>query len=51
MVGDSLHDMTSGRDAGMVTVGVLTGTTSRAELEAVADVVLADIGEVAGWLG
>jgi phosphoglycolate phosphatase len=50
MVGDSLHDMTSGRDAGMVTVGVLTGTTSRAELEAVADVVLADIGEIEGWL-
>ena len=51
MVGDSLHDMTSGRDAGMVTVGVLTGTTSRAELETVADVVLADIGELEGWLG
>ncbi len=51
MVGDSLHDMTSGRDAGMVTVGVLTGTTSRAELEAVADVVLADIGELTCWLG
>ncbi len=51
MVGDSLHDMTSGRDAGMVTVGVLTGTTSRAELEAVADVVLADIGEIEGWIG
>ncbi len=50
MIGDSLHDMTSGRDAGMVTVGVLTGTTSRAELEAVADVVLADIGEIEGWL-
>ncbi|MCF6273134.1 MAG: HAD family hydrolase, partial [Rhodobacteraceae bacterium] len=49
MVGDSLHDMISGRDAGMVTVGVLTGTTSRAELEAVADVVLADIGEIGGW--
>ncbi|HIP24799.1 MAG TPA: HAD family hydrolase [Rhodobacteraceae bacterium] len=51
MIGDSLHDMTAGRDAGMVTVGVLTGTTSRAELEAVADVVLADIGEIEGWLG
>ncbi len=51
MVGDSLHDMTSGRDAGMVTVGVLTGTTTRAELEAVADVVLANIGEIEGWLG
>ncbi len=51
MVGDSLHDMTAGRDAGMVAVGVLTGTTSRAELETVADVVLADIGELEGWLG
>ena len=51
MIGDSLHDMTSGRDAGMVTVGVLTGTTPRAELETVADVVLADIGELEGWLG
>lgn len=50
MVGDSLHDMTSGRDAGMITVGVLTGTTSRAELETVADVVLADIGALEGWL-
>jgi len=50
MVGDSLHDMTSGRDAGMATIGVLTGTTSRAALEAVADVVLADIGEILGWL-
>jgi len=51
MVGDSLHDMTSGRDAGMVTIGVLTGTTSRAALETVADVVLGDIGEIEGWLG
>ena len=51
MVGDSLHDMTSGRDAGMVTIGVLTGTTSRAALETAADVVLGDIGEIEGWLG
>ncbi len=50
MIGDSLHDMISGRDAGMVTIGVLTGTTSRAELETVADVVLADIGRLEGWL-
>lgn len=50
MIGDSLHDMTSGRDAGMITVGVLTGTTSRAELETIADVVLADIGALAEWL-
>ena len=51
MVGDSLHDMTSGRDAGMTTIGVLTGTTSREALATVADVVLADIGEIDGWLG
>lgn len=50
MVGDSLHDMISGQDAGMVTVGVLTGTTTRAELETVADVVLSDIGELENWL-
>ncbi len=50
MIGDSLHDMISGRDAGMLTVGVLTGTTSRAELALVADVVLEDIGEIANWL-
>jgi len=51
MVGDSLHDMTSGRDAGMKTVGVLTGTTNREELETVADVVLANIGDIPRWLG
>ena len=51
MVGDSLHDMTSGRNAGMATIGVLTGTTSREALATVADVVLADIGEIEGWLG
>lgn len=50
MVGDSLHDMTSGKNAGMVTIGVLTGTTSRAELAEVADVVLADISEIEPWL-
>ncbi len=35
----------------MVTAGALTGTNPRAEQEAVADVVLADIGELEGWLG
>ncbi len=50
MVGDSLHDMTSGRDARMTTIGVLTGTTSREALATVADVVLSDIGEIEGWL-
>jgi len=51
MVGDSLHDMVSGRDAGMVTIAVLTGTTPRAALAEVADVVLGDISEIEGWLG
>ena len=50
MVGDSLHDMISGRDAGMRTIGVLTGTTSREALAELADVVLADISEIEGWL-
>ena len=50
MVGDSLHDITSGRDAGMATIAVLTGTTSHAELEAVADVVLEDISHIENWL-
>lgn len=50
MVGDSLHDMVAGRDAGMVTIGVLTGTTPRADLATVADVVLADIGEIESWI-
>ncbi len=50
MVGDSLHDMTSGRNAGMRTIGVLTGTTPRAELAKAADVVLTDISEIESWL-
>lgn len=51
MVGDSTHDLDSGRAAGMVTVAVLTGPASRADLEPHADVVLADIGGLPGWLG
>ena len=51
MVGDSLHDMTSGRDAGMKTIGVLTGATDHDTLASVADVVLPDIGEIERWLG
>jgi phosphoglycolate phosphatase len=50
MVGDSLHDMIAGRDAGLHTIGVLTGITPRADLETVADVVLADIGGLNDWL-
>lgn len=50
MVGDSLHDLHAGRAAGMMTVGVLTGPAGAAELGPHADVVLADIGRLPGWL-
>lgn len=51
MVGDSRHDLTSGRAAGMITIGVLTGLAESEELEDLADVILPDIGALAGWLG
>jgi phosphoglycolate phosphatase len=50
MIGDSLHDLDAGRAAGMVTIGVLSGPASRADLEPHADVVLNDIGELPDWL-
>ena len=50
MVGDSLHDLAAGRAAGMRTVGVLTGVAGAAELAALADVILPDIGGLPGWL-
>jgi phosphoglycolate phosphatase len=50
MVGDTTHDLTSGRAAGMATVGVLTGHSTRAELDDLADVVLASIAELPAWL-
>ena len=43
MIGDSAHDLASGRAAGMPTVAVLTGPASRDDLAPHADVVLADI--------
>ena len=48
MVGDSRHDLQAGRAAGMVTLGVLTGPATAAELADVADAVLPDIGRAAG---
>jgi phosphoglycolate phosphatase len=51
MVGDSTHDLSAARAAGMAAVGVLTGTASRADLSPLADVVLPDIGHLHGWLG
>lgn len=51
MIGDSTHDLEAGRAAGMVRVGVLTGTASRADLDPYADVVLTSIAELPDWLG
>ena len=50
MVGDSRHDLEAGRAAGMRVVAVLTGIARREELEPHADVVLADIGALPGWI-
>ncbi|MFT4716113.1 MAG: phosphoglycolate phosphatase [Paracoccaceae bacterium] len=50
MVGDSAHDLVSGRAAGMGTVGVLTGVTDAVEIEQYADVVMPDIGGIPEYL-
>jgi len=50
MIGDSRHDLVAGRSAGMRTVAVLTGVATAADLAPLADVVLADIGDLPGWL-
>ncbi|TMV12728.1 HAD family hydrolase [Arenibacterium halophilum] len=50
MVGDSCHDLAAGRAAGMSTIGVLTGMAGADELTPLADVILPDIGHIAGWL-
>ena len=50
MVGDSSHDLVSGRAAGMRTLGVLTGLATRAELAPLADDIVESVGELAGWL-
>ncbi|WP_039017493.1 HAD family hydrolase [Halocynthiibacter namhaensis] len=50
MVGDSLHDLQSGRAAGMVTIAVLTGVAETPELAPFADVVLPDISHIPAWL-
>jgi phosphoglycolate phosphatase len=51
MIGDSTHDLDSGRAAGMATVAVLTGVAERADLAPHADVVLENIGALPAWLG
>lgn len=51
IVGDAVHDLEMGRRAGLgLKVGVTTGTSSRAELEPHADVVLEGLGELLGLL-
>ena len=50
MIGDSPEDLKAGRAAGMITVGVLTGTASRQALAPLADTVLEDVGALPGWL-
>jgi phosphoglycolate phosphatase len=50
MVGDSLHDLHAGRDAGMKRAAVLTGIAEAAELAPHADVVLPDISQLAAWI-
>lgn len=49
MVGDSLHDMTMAREAGL-RIGVLTGPADAAELEGVADIVLDSIAALPEFL-
>lgn len=45
VVGDNRHDIEMGRNASAgLCVGVLTGTSTRADLETIADIVLDDIG-------
>lgn len=51
MIGDSTHDLSSGRAAGMTTIAVLTGPATAEDLEPHADVVLPDIGALPAWLG
>ena len=50
MIGDSTHDLISGRRAGMTTVAVLTGIAEAHELEPFADVILRHIGDLPGYL-
>ena len=51
MIGDSTYDLHAGAAAGMIPVGVLTGPASMEDLAPHAAAVLADIGQLPGWLG
>jgi phosphoglycolate phosphatase len=51
VVGDNLHDLEMAHAAGAgAAIGVLTGTTGRAELETKADAVLPSIADLPQWL-
>jgi phosphoglycolate phosphatase len=50
MIGDSTHDLHSGRAAGMLAVAVLTGPAEAEDLAPHADAVLAHVGEIPSWL-
>jgi uncharacterized protein len=50
-VGDHVHDVEGARAAGITSVSVLTGGSTRKQLEAAGtDVVLTDLGEFPAWL-
>lgn len=51
MVGDSLHDLESGKAAGVMTCGVETGPADRVTLEKHADIVLRSVSEMPENLG
>ncbi|KNG94460.1 hypothetical protein ATO11_08475 [Pseudaestuariivita atlantica] len=51
MVGDSTHDLRAGRDAGMVTIAVLTGTADAETLAPWADLVLPSVADLPDALG
>ncbi|MEH6834366.1 MULTISPECIES: HAD family hydrolase [Falsihalocynthiibacter] len=50
MVGDSRHDLSAGRAAGMKTAAVLTGVATERDLAPFADVVMPHIGHLPAWL-
>lgn len=50
MIGDSTHDLISGRAAGMRTIGVLTGLAEADDLADLSDVILPDIGALPAWI-
>ena len=50
MIGDSTNDLIAARSAGMIAVGVLTGSATRGQLSSMADVILPSIAGLPKWL-